>query len=485
MTKANKRNLFKAGIGYTIGNYLLKGAVFITTPIFARLMTKADYGKYSVFVSYESIFFVVIGLAIHSSYKNAYHKFRDGNNSESELGYQKYISVTMLFLLISLAFWMLVSTVFGNQLSNILGIDKQLLQLLVAGSMATEIMNCYSTDKGIHFQYKSILIISAISTLTSVGLSLWFINTIFSERMYMGRILGNVVPVVAICGFIAVKYLLRTSPKGMGSALFWGIRYSLPIVPHGISQVILTQFDRIMILRLIGDSEAGIYSFAYTIYTMVAVTASSIDGIWSPWFYEQRKANNEKAINRGSSIYILIIFLASVAVIFGGPELIWILGGEKYKDAIYCAIPVVAGGFFAGIYNVPCLVEYYHEKTKLIAISTVSAASLNIILNAFFIKRFGYIAAAYTTLFTYIVYFGAHYAMAKKIEGKDLFPHKLILVCAVVLSGSMFFSLLFISNILVRALLLTIILVFSVRYEEKHYSLMSTWLKNRSGYNSF
>ena len=477
MTKTNKRNLFKAGIGYTIGNYLLKGAVFITTPIFARLMTKADYGKYSVFVSYENIFFVIIGLAIHSSYKNAYHKFKCPNDLESEEGYQKYLSVTILFLLLSLAFWMSIAIAFKNQIANILGVDKQLLWLLVAGSMATEIMNCYSTDKGIHYQYKSILIISAVSTLTNVGLSLLLMNTIFSKQMYVGRILGSFVPGLIIYGFVAFKYLVRANPKGMGNALIWGIKYSLPIVPHGISQVILTQFDRIMILRLIGDSEAGIYSFAYTIYTMLAVTASSIDGIWSPWFYEQRKENNDRAIHRGSSIYILIIFLASIAVISLCPELIWILGGEKYRDAIYCAIPVVAGGFFAGIYNVPCLVEYYHEKTKLIAISTVSAASLNIVLNAIFIKRFGYVAAAYTTLLTYIIYFGAHYVMAQKIEGKDLFPLKLILACALILGCSMAISLVFISNIFIRVGWLVILFVFALQYEEKHFSYIKALIK--------
>lgn len=477
MTKTNKRNLFKAGIGYTIGNYLLKGAAFITTPIFARLMTRADYGKYSVFVSYESIFFVVIGLAIHSSYKNAYHKFRDENNPENELGYQKYLSATMCFLLISFVFWLILAVIFNDQLSNLLGIDKQLLWILVAGSMITEIMNCYSADKGIHFQYKSILIISAISTIASVSLSLLFINTVFSKCMYMGRILGHFIPTTIVYGFIAFKYLFRVDPKGMWSALRWGIGYSLPIVPHGISQVILTQFDRIMILRLIGDTEAGIYSFAYTIYTMLAVTASSIDGIWSPWFYEQRKNNNSKAIYRGSTIYILIIFLSSIAVISFAPELIWVLGGEKYRDAIYCAIPVVAGGFFAGIYNVPCLVEYYHEKTKLIAISTVSAASLNIVLNAIFIKRFGYVAAAYTTLLTYIIYFGAHYVMAKKIEGKDLFPLKLILACALILGCSMAISLVFISNIFIRVEWLVILFVFALQYEEKHFSYIKALIK--------
>ena len=68
--KAGNRVL-KAGIGYTIGNYLLKGLSFFTIPIFTRLLTTQDYGKYNVFLSYENIIFVLIGFAIHSSYTEA------------------------------------------------------------------------------------------------------------------------------------------------------------------------------------------------------------------------------------------------------------------------------------------------------------------------------------------------------------------------------------------------------------------------------
>ena len=73
-SEQSSNRVLKAGIGYTIGNYLLKGLSFFTIPLFTRLLTTQDYGKYSVFLSYEDIVFVLIGFAIHSSYKNARYK---------------------------------------------------------------------------------------------------------------------------------------------------------------------------------------------------------------------------------------------------------------------------------------------------------------------------------------------------------------------------------------------------------------------------
>jgi len=43
------------------------------------------------------------------------------------------------------------------------------------------------------------------------------------------------------------------------------------------------------------------------------------------------------------------------------------------------------------------------EKTKMVAIITVGAAVLNIVLNYIFIPRFGYVSAGYTTLISNIV----------------------------------------------------------------------------------
>ena len=67
----NNQKALKAGIAYTIGNLLIRGIGFITVPIFARLLSASDYGVINTFTAYASVLFVVQGLALHSSLKNA------------------------------------------------------------------------------------------------------------------------------------------------------------------------------------------------------------------------------------------------------------------------------------------------------------------------------------------------------------------------------------------------------------------------------
>ena len=53
-------------------------------------------------------------------------------------------------------------------------------------------------------------------------------------------------------------------------------------------------------------------------------------------------------------------------------------------------------------------------------IASTIGGVLNIILNYFFIKLYGFIAAGYTTLFCYIFYSVVHYIFMRKIQKENL-----------------------------------------------------------------
>ena len=57
----------KAGIWYTICNFIFRGMAFITTPIFTRLLTKSEVGSFSNMSSWISILTVLTALDLHSS----------------------------------------------------------------------------------------------------------------------------------------------------------------------------------------------------------------------------------------------------------------------------------------------------------------------------------------------------------------------------------------------------------------------------------
>lgn len=466
--KQNK--IVKAGLGYTIGNYFLKGLSFFTIPLFTRLLTTQDYGKYNTFLSYENILFVLLGFAIHSSYKNARYKF--GVDQEDKNNYYSYSSASILLIIVSASGWLLCVNVFCKQLSAWLQMDVLCLNFLVCYAFGNAVITCFNSDAGIEYKYQDFLKISGANAILNIILSIVLIVVEFPDEKYVGRIAGSTIAITLVAIYVVRKFFQRSKPKNNVNFWKWGLKYSIPIIPHGLSQIVLGQFDRIMIMNMVSGSMAGIYSFAYNIYAIVQVTANSLDSVWGPWFYEKRKNEDLDSIKRYSSYYAFFMFLFSSLIIFLSPEIVKFLARKDYWEAVYSVIPIIAGGYFAFLYTIPSNVEYYHGKTKYIAIGTMLAAVINIILNYIFINKCGYIAAAYTTLVTYFLYFVFHYILARKIEGIFLFSNKMLFKCSIGMLVIVWIGNVLIDSLPIRMLIVLLILAISFCYEEKNIGIL-------------
>ena len=441
-SKIKTNRVFQAGMGYTIGNYLLKGINLITLPIFARLMNKTDYGLFNIYMSYEGIFVILIGVTLHSSLKSARYEFKKE--------YRKYVSSIELIPMIMLAVALVIVNLFSNTVIKITGLNLLTLDLLMVHSYCSALLQFYNADISIDYKYTSFLKIAFFNTFANVLISLILMTTVLSGKRYAARIAGCVIPLILICIYILYKLFSAEKPKF--NKIFWrfGVKYSLPIVPHGLSQMVLSQFDRIMINSMVGVAEAGIYSFAFNINTIVQILVNSLDTVYGPWYYEKADKKKFKQIKDVSSIYIYAMWCVIVSVMLVAPEVVLILGGREYFESRMVVLPLLACTFFTFLYLLPSTTEYYLKKTWNIAFATSCIAVLNIALNYFFIKRFGYIAGAYTTLFCYICYFLFHYLMAKKLIGWQQFDTKIIVILSVLLFVVLAFCYATLNQLIVR-----------------------------------
>lgn len=480
MEKNQNNNVVKAGIGYTIGNYLIKGLAFITVPIFSRLLSTSDYGIYNIFIATEGILYVLIGMAMHSNYKSArYHFGLIKEGSEPGKDFDTYVASTMVLIILGSCVWSVILFLNADFIYDWLSLDIEVVFFLVLYSTASAIIACYNAYVGLEYKYKSFIRIASLNAISNVFLSIVLMITFFCEKRYLGRIIGTTIPAVLIAIYIVNLFFKKSIPKNLFYFWKWGVNYSLPIIPNGIGQTILSQFDRIMINGMIGASAAGIYSFGYNIFGLVNVTALSLDNVWSPWLFEKMKKKEYKVISKQASKYVVMMTLFSCGVILVSPELVKILGDVAYWDATYSVIPLVASGFFLFLSSLPISVEYYYENTKLIAMGTGLAALINVLLNYYAISRFGYIAAAYTTLITYFLYFVFHMYVASKINKSNLFSLKVICGCTLFLVIILVISLLFINKLLIRLIVVFIDTLLFIYAEEKCLGIIGTLLKRR------
>ena len=136
------------------------------------------------------------------------------------------------------------------------------------------------------------------------------------------------------------------------------------------------------------------------------------------------------------------------------PEIIYLFAGTKYLDAIYVIPPVAASVYFVFVYALFSTIEFYYQKTSFISTATMLCAGLNLLLNYIFIKKYGYYAAGYTTLFCYICltvfHFSFYKTVMKKESIKQIYDEKRILVIGVFVLVVMFVMLFTYEHVAIR-----------------------------------
>lgn len=415
----------KAGVGYIIGNYLLKGITFFSAPIFTRLLTTADFGLYSTYIAYMSIFYIVLGLALNSCLATAKYKY------EGKL--ESFVSSIILLILLSACVWTVLANVFFFGFEELFGFDRVILNCLIFHALGGALFQVFSSYVSLSYSVGSFVKISTFNAVFSLLGSIVLIVTVFSEERYIGRIIGSFIP-MGIIGLVTIVYFFRLAkPHYNGEYWKFSLRYSLPIIPHGISQIILSTFDRIMVKNMVSSDAAGLYSFSYTVSSLFTVTFQALDKVWRPWGYEKLHEKDYKAIKDRANKYTFGMAMFAIMIIMVSPELVKVLGDRDYWESTSCVVPVIIGSYFIFLYSLPSLVEFFHEKTGYIAIGSIIAAVMNIVLNYIFIPIFGYVAAAYTTLITYGMSCAFHYIISVKAQGFSIYDTKKLIMITLML----------------------------------------------------
>lgn len=461
MAKTGTGKLLRVGAIYTAASVLLKGISFFTIPIFIRLLSPEEFGRYNVFISFEAIIFMFSGLTLHASIKNACYDLKDD--------YDTYIQNCIYVDFFNSLFIALLANIACFLWSEQIDLNFWEVNLLSLSGLCGAITSVYGSKLVMGYQAGDYAVMSFISVLTGIVLSLLFIFTVFDFDHYLGRINGLIAGQVVAAIYVLIKIFKNGFLPIKTTYWKYGISISLPIIPHGLSQMLLGSANRVMIKYLYNAAQAGIFSFTYTVSMIPQALFSSISSVWEPWFFERMSENDIVQIKRKSNFFCLLISLVFVSMSCLTPEIVKLLATDEYLDAIDISIVVLVGCYFATLYNIPCEVEYFHKKTKHIATSTFVCAVINIVLNYVLMQYFSYKIAAYVTLFAYLLYFLFHMYMSYYIRNSWVFDLKTMSIIITVSLCMMILSLLMIDFMIGRLLMVAIIIFFV--YKQKNFIL--------------
>lgn len=461
MSDNNNRIVAKAGVWYTVCNFLFKGMAFLTTPIFTRLLTKDELGTFSNFSSWITI------LSVLTSFDLAQSVIRSKLEHEDDM--DSYIWSILSFSSIWTILVYLVVCLFPGSFTNLFQVDMKYIHMMFIYLLVSPAYTMLITKHRAFYRYKTFVALTGI--MTALGTLLSLLMVILMDDRLAGRTLGYYLPYIVISAVIYV--ILVTRGKKIKTE-YW--KYAcvicLPLVPHTLSLYLLSSSDKIIITNMCGVEYTAVYSVAYSAYHIVTILFDSMNKAWAPWLLESLHLKKYNEIEKTSKIYISVFVMLIVGVLLVVPEIILILGGKQYLGAVYCLPPLITSCVFQFIYTMYVNIEFYEKKTFGVSIATMIATGINIVLNLIFIPmdaEHSYVIAAYTTLVGYVVLFVLHYFIVKHMKMDFVYDIKFIIcVLGGILVSSLFMNF-FYGLTIVRYIIVLIygIIVLMIGYKHR------------------
>ena len=399
---SEKNLVLKSGIWYTVSSIAIRAVAIITSPIYTAMLTTGDYGRANTFNSYIEVFNIITCLCIVYSVGRAKIDFKEK--------FDEYMSA-MQGLSSSFAFCVLILvTVFREQISGIIKYEVPLVMALFAYLVIYPSVQYMQEKCRFEYKYRENIAISVITCIGTVVLSITLMY-LFNDKRYIGKILGTILPTF----LMGIAFYINILKKGkvFYKREYWeyALRIGLPMIPHALALVVLAQIDRIMIKNLCSDADAGLYIYGYSISTLLAIFTNAIGQAWLPWLNDQLASGNREKIKKLQKKLVLLGCFLSLGFITVAPEALMILAprARDYWIAKWVIPPVALGTLAQYFYTNYVNIELFFKRTPIIAAASVMAAIANTIMNAAMIPRYGYVAAAYTTLVSYLLLMLFHY----------------------------------------------------------------------------
>ena len=457
----------KMAFWFLICSFLQKGIGMITTPVFTRVMTESEFGRFSVYNSWYSIISVFATLSITGNCFTRGLVVANSEQSKRELASSFYgLVITMI------AFFGIIYVIFQDRINAATRLTSYQFLMMGIDFVTIQASYIWINSKRVKYEYKGIVYLTLVMAVIRPLIAIFLVLNAPETAQVEARLTGIAIANTAIFSWIII-YIFKNGKKFYDKNNWkYALTFCLPLIPHYLSQTILNQSDRIMISYFVGNSEAAYYTIAYTIAAIMSMFNNAVAQALDPWLYQSIKDKKLDRIGPISYRITAIIALLNFVVMAIAPEVLWILAPSNYSSALWAIPPVTASVFFIFMYDLFASFQFYFKKTKLIAIGSCGGAILNIILNAIFIPIFGYVAAGYTTLVCYILFGVLHYIFMRNVCKKYLddyvvYDWKIIFGIGFLLIIASFAMLSLYEHIVIRYAVLGIIAVVMLAMRKK------------------
>jgi len=408
---ARDKNIVKQILTYIPGSIVPALISIVTTTIFTRVFSAAEYGLFSLFLMIATTFRLVTTMWLIPS------SARDLSAEQSEEGRRKIKAVVQVGIWVILCGDAVLGTAALLFLQPLLGAGQQSLMLpMIAYVMASSVFEVVNSLFTAEMRAKEYVSFKLTDSLVTLGLRLLFVLTAINmdvRAMFWSVFISAAVlsPLMwAKAGIPPVTIIFREIQNKLNwSYIIRLLKYGLPMTFWFFSSTLLDGGARYVLQYYLGPREVGIYDANYR---MIGGTVSLllVPAVLSlhPYLISISATGNKRKIGQVIEFILekmLILGLAAVGlVLIFHKDIAYLLVGPEFREGSGI-MPIALAGIVIGnmgsFTHKPFEIE---KKLKWMLVMSVISAVANLILNFMMVPWMGYMGSALATLASYVIY---------------------------------------------------------------------------------
>lgn len=388
--------LLKNTLILSIGQIIPKLLTFIVLPILTTYLTQKDYGLYELSISVAGFCIPMFSLQVQ---QGVFRYIIEDKTNAKYIITDSFYFLIIIFTLFSGPVIMSWYFYTQNIYVSILFFLSYFFEMLLSWEGQTV------RGMGDNVSYSIAYMCYSLCFVLVLLCQLVFNKVLIIENVFLSVIIAYAISCFFILSRNKLYRYIRLANFDF-KILRMLLSYSWPMVISSVALWTVNLSDRFFVSGFLGIEETAVYAVANKIPNLF----NSFYGIFNlAWTENTSKLTREEK----SSDYYTIFFKTFYAAMVGlmliliclAPIMYEILINSKY-DRGYQLMPwLFIGAFFSSLVSFLGSIYVGEKRTRDVGISSAAGAIINILINFIFMKHFGVIVAALSTIASYAIIF--------------------------------------------------------------------------------
>ena len=409
-------SLINYGKWYFISSVLTKGLSVLLLPIYTRYLSPEDFGVLQSLNSIAIFLPILLSCSLDSAIARYYHNLKH-DNAKLAIMFSTIFWFVTVYGIAFLVLFFLTSSLWITPLLKISVYPLAYLAFIPA--LLNQLVQLGRAFLEQSLETRKITILDVLSAIINGGISiLLLIDFGYGvEARLIGIFISSVFLLFCYTHWFYKHHLLQFvfSYK----YLYEYLRYSFPLIPAMAGSWIASLSDRLVIAKYTSLYAVGIYSLAYQLSYILYIMGDACTRVLGPLTMSglvERKEETKRKISRLALVLLALMLQTNLCVFLFSKEILSFVVGASYQDS-YSLIPVLGFVFIIGMkQRFPMQIISFYKKTWIISLGSILMGGINLLCNLIFVSMYGYLAAAYVTVFSSLFYACWIFFFSQKME---------------------------------------------------------------------